>query len=85
MISAEKASEVRELLQQGLPYREIAAKTAVSRGTVESISKGKWKGKKQPIPGPRPVFSTNQYERCPGCGGLVLMPCLLCRIRLARK
>ena len=80
MIAPELVDEVRRLLAEGIyGYREIAQRTGVSRGSVGAIATGKRR---------EHVVVARQLEepagpprRCPGCGGMVLMPCLLCRVR----
>jgi hypothetical protein len=64
-----------------LSQRNIARRIGFSRGTVHAIARGKrpdYPGGAGPsdfLPLPRPP------QRCPGCGGMVRMPCLLCYIR----
>jgi hypothetical protein len=76
--------EIRRLLQQReLSQRAIARRLGVSRGTVNTIFSGKRRdrvccGLDHDAPCGPP-------ERCPGCGGMVQMPCLVCRIRWLRK
>jgi hypothetical protein len=84
MIATTVVDEIRRLLQQGrLSQRNIASRIGVSRGTVNAIALGKradhparWRREDAGFipPAGLPV-------RCPGCGGLVQMPCLLCYIR----
>jgi len=83
MISPHVEAEIRRLLvETDFGFRAIAALTGVSRGTVGAINSGKRAARperreeaEQPSGPPR---------RCPGCGGMVLMPCLLCAVRGAR-
>lgn len=81
MIAQTLVDDVRRLLGEGrLSQRKIAARTGVSRGTVGAIAAGR-----------RPDYAARRLEqfdspsgppvRCPGCGGRVRMPCLLCRLR----
>jgi len=87
MIATTVVDEIRRLLRQGgLSQRKIASRIGVSRGTVNAIALGKradfpprWRREDDGFipPAGMPV-------RCPGCGGMVQMPCLLCYIR-ARK
>jgi len=83
MIAPGIVDEVVRLLDEGrLSQREIARVSGISRGTVGSIAQGKR---------PRVRTSDDTFldptrplgppRRCPGCGGLVYLPCLLCRIR----
>lgn len=86
MIPSALIEEVRRRLAEGrLSQRSIAQALGVSRGTVNAVAQGK----RRDIP-------TRQREhqadigftppagmpvRCPGCGGLTQMPCLLCYLR----
>jgi hypothetical protein len=83
MIASSIVDKVVRLLAEGrLSQRAIAHATGISRGTVASIAQGKrprerrtkdrFSDPSRPLGPPR---------RCPGCGGLVYLPCLLCRIR----
>lgn len=87
MISPMVIDEVRRLLnEQKLSQRTIARRVGVSRGTVNAI----WLGKRSDrdrrcrTDGDDSLFDSSPPQRCPGCGGLVHMPCLLCRIRSLR-
>ena len=85
MIAPRVVQEVRRLLAEGkLSQRAIAKVTRVSRGTVSAIATGK-----------RPDYETLRSarleeespqaagppQRCPGCGGMVYMPCRACETR----
>jgi hypothetical protein len=84
MIAPEIVQEIRRMLtDENLSHRQIAALTGVSRGTVGAIDSGV-----------RPDYDVmlqdlgddvdepaGPPERCPGCGGLVYMPCILCNVR----
>jgi len=84
MIAPSVANQIKRLLSEGkYSQRKIARMTGVSRGTVGAIAGGK-----------RPDYEARARERqseleqptgpprrCPGCGGLVYMPCRLCRVR----
>ena len=81
MIAPKIIAEIRRLLAEKMhAQREIAQLTGVSRGTVRAISRGRRTDRvrlgeeelERPAGPPR---------RCPGCGGKVYMPCLLCRAR----
>lgn len=81
MIGIEIVRQVRTLWASGTcSQRQIARRVGVSRGTVHAIINGRHidreaKRKEEP-----PMFS-GPYVRCRGCGGMVQMPCLLCRVR----
>lgn len=84
MIAPATEIEIRRLLQQGkLSQRKIALAVGVSRGTVHAIARGKRPDHTQRGTGAEhaPLEPARPMQRCPTCGGLVQMPCLLCRIR----
>lgn len=88
MIADAVVAEIRELLVQGgLSQRGIAQRLDVSRGTVSAIARGK-----RPDHAARPRRRADDFippagppVRCPGCGGMVRMPCLLCHVRAIRR
>jgi transcriptional regulator with XRE-family HTH domain len=84
VIAPDLIAEIQRLLAEGkLSQRKIAKLTGVSRGTVGAVANGKrhvherevdcWEAGLEPQPGPP--------RHCPGCGGLVYLPCRLCRTR----
>lgn len=89
MLAPTLVEEVRRMLQEGhVSQRKIAQRTGVSRGTVQAIAQGTR---------PDRFRSTDRREsdqgfippegrpaRCPGCGAMVQMPCLLCYLRANR-
>ena len=70
-------SEVLKLLDAGLSQRKVSALMGVSRGFVQYVQHGKHcvKSVEQ-----RFVYPSGGFARCPGCGGLVQRPCLLCGV-----
>ena len=87
MIATSVVDEVRRLLRQRtLSQRDIARRLGISRGTVSAIYLGKRQDHKSRNRRENEVLApTGPLERCPGCGGLVYMPCLLCRIRALKQ
>ena len=87
MIPSWRVAEVRRMLAGGrLSQRKIAEQTGISRETVRAIALGRRPDREnrpsprddhEPFPGP--------VRRCPGCGGMVQLPCLLCRVRGLRE
>ncbi|MHB1033877.1 MAG: hypothetical protein ACYC35_02710 [Pirellulales bacterium] len=76
--------EVQRLLAEGrLSQRKIALAAGVARATVGAIASGA----RPDYTCPEPVDDDEFPEilgplgRCPSCGGLVYMPCRLCRVR----
>ena len=87
MIATTVVDEIRRMLGEGrLSQRTIARQIGVSRGTVNAIALGKRAHdparRRRDEKGFTPPAGLP--VRCPGCGGRVQMPCLLCYIR-ARK
>ncbi len=88
MLATELVERIRALLDDGrMSQRGIARALRVSRGTVGAIALGR-----RPDPAARPggqppglVLPAGPAERCPGCGGMVQMPCLACRLRALRR
>lgn len=86
MIHPDIVQEVLRLLAEDrLSQRGIARQLRISRGTVLAIAKGRRpdyealrRRRRADLPQGPPV-------RCPGCGGLVQMPCLLCRVRAQKE
>jgi transcriptional regulator with XRE-family HTH domain len=74
------------MLKEGrLSQRQIAQTLGVSRGTVNAIASGRRReGVARRGPDAREDGFTLPMGipvRCPGCGGLTQMPCLLCYLR----
>ena len=88
MIATALIDEIRNLLRTGrLSQRKIARRIGVSRGTVNAIARGRRPNnparRKQVAPGFAPP--DGMPERCPGCGGMVQMPCLFCHLRAVTR
>ena len=84
MLPPSVVNEIRRLLTgEGLSYREIVRITGVSRGTVGLIARGKRPDyeARRVARGDDPLEPTGPPQRCPGCGGLVYLPCRLCDAR----
>jgi transcriptional regulator with XRE-family HTH domain len=84
MLAEAVVEQIRDLLAVGeLSQRKIARRLGVSRGSVNAISQDRRpdyarsaRAAGQHFPQPEGV-----PRRCPGCGGMVQMPCLLCYVR----
>lgn len=91
MLSALKVLEIRCLLNQDISQQAIADKLGVSRTTVNAIASGRRGlfGREELGSRRRPrlgrVDPGVEAIRCPGCGGMVYPPCLLCRTREYRR
>ena len=86
-IAPKAAAEIQRLLDlKTHSQRKIAVLVGVSRGTVGTIASGRRRyGDASPDPCDNvPEEPSGPPARCPGCGGLVYMPCLLCRLRKQR-
>jgi hypothetical protein len=89
MIATTVVDEIRRMLRDGgLSQRQIAVRTGVSRGTVNAIAQEKrvCRGRHRPREEDEQGFTPPRGlpVRCPGCGGKVQMPCLLCHLRTSR-
>ena len=85
MIRAAVVDEIRRLLgQRRLSQRKIAARIGVSRSTVNAIALGRRADFPARLSRDDRDFTppSGLPARCPGCGGLVQMPCLLCFLRV---
>jgi hypothetical protein len=84
MIPPALVVEVKRLLAvPGLSQRKVATITGVSRASVGAIAAGR-----RPEYPPRcspddcdEEIPLGPAARCPSCGGMVYMPCHLCRVR----
>ncbi len=88
MIATTLVREIRELLRAGeLSQRKIARRLGVSRGSVNAIARGKRpdRSARRSAFADGFVVPTGLPRRCPGCGGMVQMPCLLCYVRAIRQ
>jgi len=72
-----KKIKIIELWKKGLGFREIARTIGVAKSYVaDTINKEKEKSER-----PISLIPT----RCPGCGGMVFMPCIACHTENVRK
>ena len=84
MIGRSIVLEIRHLLAEGtISQRKIARRLGVSRGTVNAIALGRRRESAGRADDVEEGFlaPAGPPRRCPGCGGMVRMPCLLCRLR----
>ena len=86
MIARALVEEVRRMLLAGrVSQRKIAQTLGVSRGTVNAIARGRRRDnfarRRQYEEADGFTPPTGMPARCPGCGGLTQMPCLVCYIR----
>jgi len=84
MIAPEVVAEIRRMLIEGIvSQREMAKRTGVSRGTIGAVASGQrpdYDAARKPNEDSWET-SSDPPERCATCGGMVYMPCLLCRLR----
>lgn len=82
MLALTIVEEIDRLLREGkLSHRTIAQRLGVGRATVSAIASGRRAlFGRQPEPD-EPDRETLPPERCPKCGYLVHLPCLVCRTR----
>ncbi len=84
MIAPAVARQIRRLLhEKQLSHRLIAAAAGVCRGTVVKIAAGRGPDGQPHGSGDGEDFQDPAWplERCPGCGGMVHMPCRLCHVQ----
>jgi hypothetical protein len=83
MLKPYQVDQVKQLATQGISQRAISRITGVSRGSVHRIlthRRPDYGAIRVDREGDVPPFG-GPPRRCPGCGALVHMPCLACRIR----
>ncbi len=83
MLELARVQEIRQLLaEKRLSQRKIATTLGVSRGTVLAIARGPHARETRPMTREEDLEERiGPVERCPTCGGRVIMPCLLCHVR----
>jgi hypothetical protein len=84
MIEPQLVEQVERLLAEGkLSYRKIARFTGVSRGTIGAIASGRRRiqPRRMFFWEDEPMVPDVPPQRCPDCGGMVYLPCRLCRTR----
>ena len=82
MLAPARVAEIHRLLAEGrLSRRAVARAVGVSRNTVAAIALGRrpdYELLRRPADDEPPL---GPPRRCPGCGGMVYLPCRLCRMR----
>ncbi len=82
MLAESLVDQVFRLLSEGqMSQRKIALLTGVSRGIVGAIARGRRRLDLRPKCADDDDRPLGPPTRCRGCGGMVYMPCRLCRIR----
>ncbi|MCC6125869.1 MAG: hypothetical protein IT426_12955 [Pirellulales bacterium] len=84
MICRELFEEIGKMLAgEKYSQRAIARRLGVSRGAVQSVARGKRRSYPPPTRSSGEGFQPPRglHFRCPGCGGMVQMPCLACYLR----
>jgi hypothetical protein len=80
-ITLAMVEEAERLLAAGeLSQRKIAALVGMSRASVGNIANGRRPHRLHHVVETF-VPCSGPLQRCPGCGGMVHVPCLLCHIR----
>lgn len=90
MIELETIQRVQRLLAAGEhSHRAIARLAVVSRATVSQVARGLYDERIASITDedwdPELEEPQRPYVRCPTCGGMVWMPCVLCRVEARRE
>jgi len=73
--------EVQRLLAAGYSRRKVARLAGVSRNTVNQIAAERRPNYAEPEETSLSSLPRGMPQRCAGCGGLVYLPCKLCRLR----
>ncbi len=82
MLAPSLVKRIRDLLAEGKwSQRKIARELGTSRGTVGAIAAGHRPDYSRPTKQKPPIRPIGPPERCPGCGGIVYMPCRTCLVR----
>jgi hypothetical protein len=84
MLALSLVEEIERLLTEGtMSQRKIAKRLGISRGTVAAIASGRrgLYGRDEESDDHDPHVHLSPPERCPICGYLVYMPCLVCGAR----
>ena len=87
MLPLATIEEIDRLLRDDqLSQRKIAKQLGVSRGTVAAVATGRrgMYGKEPEDETSRSLAPQSPPVRCPGCGFLIYMPCLVCSARTYR-
>ena len=69
--SPDQVHLIEDAFADGMSLRAVIRKFRVGTQTAQSIRDGV-----HPLQNQDP-----SYHRCPGCGGKVILPCILCRVR----
>jgi len=72
---------VQDLLDDGYSQRAVAEMVRVSRGFVSTVASGKRVASSESQRPTELSSPSGRQVRCPGCGGLVQLPCVACRTR----
>jgi hypothetical protein len=85
MIAPVLVAKIKCLLEKGVfSQRKISTTLGVSRGTVSNIASGNrpdYEALRRQREQEDNLMPTGPVVRCSGCGGMVHIPCQLCRIR----
>lgn len=87
MLPQAQVDEVRRLLAEGrVSQRRIARQLGISRSTVGLIASGRRPDRPPPVAADDdPWADAGPPQRCPTCGGMVYVPCRLCRVRELKR
>jgi len=79
MLTSKQKAEIKRLLAEKASFREIATLTGASRGAVAAFARRKQRRGRKPAPRRTELEELGPFERCPGCGRRVSMPCRACQ------
>lgn len=81
MLTEGQVERIKQLHAEGYAQRTISFHLHVARGTVANVIHGRPVRQPAQLSVEDPPPFSGPLERCPGCGGMVQMPCLLCRVK----
>ncbi len=76
---------LRLLAQTELSHRKVASLVGISRATVAKIATGKYRPYQPSARESDSYRPTGPRGRCPICGGMVYLPCRLCKVRAVKE
>jgi hypothetical protein len=81
MLSSCLVEEIERLLALGRSRRDVARIVGVSRTTVNRVAAHKRPDVADPVETDLSSLPRRKPRRCRTCGGMVYLPCKLCRTR----
>jgi hypothetical protein len=82
---AEVITTVKALRAEGKSHRQIREATGLTAYAIASLLGHRWTWKDREKAAMRKTDLGKTPERCPGCRGMVYMPCRVCAVRHYKK